>query len=146
LGVGRRFAGCCGPCRVVQCTERPYKSGGIIAKFVGLVGAATFSGHRETCLFPPGVADEQMWVMLQYLVLWAGLGLLGTVVMCVKNMTVPRRAVLTAVFTIPHAIVFDPIWLLIALVARSHRECPYCKSAIPAAASVCPECTRSLVE
>lgn len=34
LGAGRRFAGCCGPCRVVQCTERPCKYGRRIAEFV----------------------------------------------------------------------------------------------------------------
>ena len=105
-----------------------------------------FPRHSEMQPFPPGTAEQREWTMLNYIALWSGLGLLGTVVMCIKNSATPGRAVATAVFTIPHGIIFGPIWLFIALVARSQRECPYCKSGIPAAATVCSKCTRSLVE
>ena len=78
--------------------------------------------------------------------LWCGSGLLGTAILVFNNSAFPGRSAVTAIFTVPHALVFGPIWLLINLVGRKLKECPFCKSAIRADATVCAKCTRSLPE
>jgi hypothetical protein len=40
------------------------------------------------------------------------------------------------------ALFLGPFVLLIALISRSNKKCPYCISSIPIAASVCPRCQR----
>ena len=78
--------------------------------------------------------------------LWCGLGLLGTAIMVRKNAAIPGISVMSAILTIPHALVFGPIWLLLSLAGHKVKECPFCKSAIRADATVCAKCTRSLPE
>ena len=79
-------------------------------------------------------------------VLWAGLGLLGTTIMLSKGSKVPGRTIAMALFSLPHAVIFGPLFLLLTLSAQSVKPCPFCCSRIPEAAVVCPKCTRSIGE
>ncbi|TWT85363.1 hypothetical protein Pla123a_01700 [Posidoniimonas polymericola] len=78
-----------------------------------------------------------------YFVLWSVLGLIGTGIMLSKS-AYKGRATAAALFSLPHAVIFGPIFLLIMLAARSQKACPHCKSSIDREASVCPECTRDV--
>lgn len=57
----------------------------------------------------------------------------------------PGRTAIGCLLTLPHDLIFGPIWFLIALAETPQKVCPFCKSTIPAAATVCAKCTRSLV-
>ena len=76
--------------------------------------------------------------------LWCGSGLLGTAILVFKNSAFRGRKAIYAILTVPHALMFGPIWLLLSLLGYSAKECPFCKSTIRADATVCSECTRSL--
>lgn len=82
--------------------------------------------------------------MFKLIPLWFVLGLLGTAIMLFKNRAIFGRTLASSILTLPIALVFGPIWFLMALTTRSQKECPFCKSIIPAAATVCSECTRSI--
>jgi|GEM_PF-4487462 len=77
------------------------------------------------------------------LILWSGLGLIGSLVLLSKSAT-PERTIFVVILSIPHAIVFGPIFLLIALAGQPQQQCPYCQSSINRIATVCAKCTRDL--
>ncbi len=82
---------------------------------------------------------------MQYMILWSGLGLAGTARMISKSAR-KGSAVAMALFSLPHAVIFGPLFLLMMLAGRDSTLCPHCKSAIPKDATVCSECTRDVVE
>lgn len=85
-------------------------------------------------------------IQILLMTVWSTLGLLGWATNLAKHPTSPGRTVVFATLSLPHAIIFGPIFLMLALVTRAQKECPHCKSMIPTAASVCYKCTRSVVK
>jgi len=83
---------------------------------------------------------------MYYVALWSGLGLIGTALIVSKSAR-KGSAVAGALFSLPHAIIFGPLFLLMMLAAGPPlRLCPFCKSSIPRNATVCSECTRDVAE
>ena len=81
--------------------------------------------------------------LIPYIVVWSGLGLVGSVLMLTKSAR-PERAVFAVLFSLPHAIIFGPLLLLAMLFSRPEKVCPYCQSSIDRQALVCAKCTREL--
>lgn len=77
------------------------------------------------------------------ILMWSGLGLIGTCLLLSKSAD-PGRALAVAAFSLPHAIIFGPLFLMLNLAGRPQKLCPYCKSSIDRDASVCSECTRDV--
>lgn len=80
---------------------------------------------------------------MDYVILWSGLGLIGTAVLLTKSAR-KSQAPVGGLLSLPFAVVFGPIFLLIALTARAQKLCPHCKSSIDREATACPECTRDV--
>lgn len=72
---------------------------------------------------------------------WGGLGLAGSVLLVVKSAR-PERAVAAALASIPLALVFGPIFLLLSLVQVPQKLCPHCKGSLDRDAEVCGDCLR----
>lgn len=79
------------------------------------------------------------WISL----LWPVLGLLGTRIYLSRMSNTRGRGMGYALFTLPHAIVFGPFFLFLALSQKAKKECRFCLSTIDERATVCPECTRT---
>jgi ribosomal protein L40E len=75
---------------------------------------------------------------------WCGIGLVGWLMMISKQSARPARAIGLGLFSIPHALIFGPLYFAIALAAQAIQVCPHCQSDIPAKATVCAKCTRDL--
>jgi hypothetical protein len=75
------------------------------------------------------------------IVIWSGLGLFGSFLL-LTNSARPERALFIVLFSLPHAIIFGPIFLLMNLAGRPQKLCPFCQSEIDRDATVCSECTR----
>lgn len=80
---------------------------------------------------------------MEFIVLRSGLGLIGTALMVSKSAR-KGSAVAMALFSLPHAVIFGPLFLLMMLAGVSAKLCPHCKSGIPRGATVCSECTRDV--
>ncbi|QDT03856.1 hypothetical protein K227x_22410 [Rubripirellula lacrimiformis] len=80
---------------------------------------------------------------LPYLFVWSGLGLVGSLLLLTKSAR-PERALFIVLFSLVHAIVFGPIFLLMTLAGRPQKLCPFCQSSIDRDAVVCAKCTREL--
>lgn len=80
---------------------------------------------------------------LPYILIWSGLGLIGSFLMLTKSAR-PERMIFGVLFSLPHAIIFGPLFLLAILFARPEKVCPYCQSNIDREARVCSKCTREL--
>lgn len=76
-------------------------------------------------------------------VIWSGLGLVGTYLLVSKSAET-KRAIPIALFSLPHAIVFGPLFLMLTLAGRAQKVCPHCHSSIDRRASVCGHCTREV--
>lgn len=74
---------------------------------------------------------------------WSGLGLVGSLLLLTKSAR-PERALFVVLFSLPHAIIFGPIFLLLNLAGRPQKLCPLCQSSIDRDATVCANCTREL--
>jgi hypothetical protein len=74
---------------------------------------------------------------------WSGLGLIGSILILTKSAR-PERALFAVLFSLPHAIIFGPIFLLMTLAGRPQKLCPFCQSSIDRDATVCAKCTRQL--
>ena len=77
------------------------------------------------------------------IMIWSGLGLIGSILLLSKSAR-PERAIFLVLFSIPHAIIFGPMFLLMTLAERPAKQCPFCRSTIDREASVCAKCTREL--
>lgn len=84
---------------------------------------------------------HEMWPLV---IIWSGIGLLGWLIMAVKNSNRPLKAIGFGLFTLPHAVIFGPLFFFLSLTVPSTQICPYCQSDIPTAAIVCQKCTRDL--
>ena len=81
--------------------------------------------------------------LFPYIFIWSGLGLVGSFLLLTKSAR-PERALFVVLFSLPHAIIFGPLFLLINLASRPQKLCPFCQSSIDEAATVCAKCTREL--
>jgi hypothetical protein len=72
---------------------------------------------------------------------WVGAGLLGSVVFVFKSAE-KSKGTFFALFALIHAVIFGPLFLMIALAQDSRKLCPFCKSAVRRDAAVCSKCTR----
>jgi hypothetical protein len=79
----------------------------------------------------------------ELIVLWSGLGLLGTAIMYARSAE-KGKATAFALFSLAHAVIFGPLFLLGALMGSPQQICPHCKSSIRKDATVCPKCTREV--
>lgn len=78
-----------------------------------------------------------------YFMVWSGLGLIGSFLLLNKSAR-PERAMFVVLFSLPHAIIFGPVFLLLSLAGRPQKLCPFCQSSIDCKAIVCAKCTREL--
>ncbi len=78
-----------------------------------------------------------------FIFIWSGLGLIGSVLLFNKSAR-PDRALFVILFSLPHAIIFGPLFLLMNLAGRPQKLCPFCKSSIDREATVCAKCTKDL--
>ena len=85
-----------------------------------------------------------MWLLFLWLLLWPMSVLIGTAIMGSKNPDFPEKMAFVAIFSLPHAVVFGPFWLLLSLTLSEQQMCPHCRSSIDSQASVCPKCTRQI--
>lgn len=74
---------------------------------------------------------------------WSGLGLIGSILILAKSAR-PERAAFAVLFSLPHAIIFGPVFLLMSLAGRPQKLCPFCQSSIDRDATACAKCTRQL--
>lgn len=81
--------------------------------------------------------------ILTYIFIWSGLGLVGSALLLTKSAQ-PERAMFVVLFSLPHAIIFGPLFLLLSLAGRPQTPCPFCKSSIDRDATVCAKCTKDL--
>lgn len=81
--------------------------------------------------------------LLPFIIIWSGLGLMGSFLLLSKSAR-PERAIFVVLFSLPHAIIFGPMFLVINLAGRPQKLCPFCQSSIDKAAVVCANCTREL--
>ncbi len=89
------------------------------------------------------VIQSLMLTFVLCLLAWSGLGLIGSILLLTKSAR-PERALFFVLFSLPHAIIFGPFFLLMGLVGRRQKLCPYCRSSIDRNATVCANCTRVL--
>ena len=75
--------------------------------------------------------------------LWICSGLAGSALLLSKS-AFKGRATAAVLFSLPHAIIFGPLFLLMNLTTLPQQICPHCQSSIPRSATVCSECTRAL--
>ena len=81
---------------------------------------------------------------LALMAVWSGLGLIGSALVFTKSAR-PERALFAVLFSLPHAIIFGPIFLLLSLIGRPQKLCSFCQSSIDRDAVVCSKCTRDLL-
>jgi hypothetical protein len=67
----------------------------------------------------------------------------GSVLLLIKSAR-PERALFLVLFSLPHAIIFGPLFLLVNLTGRPQKVCPFCQSSIDRQATVCAKCTKEL--
>lgn len=78
--------------------------------------------------------------------LWIMLGLVGTAIVIWRGRKIPEFAIPMAVLSLVNAVLLGPIWPLIALAERAKKACQFCRSYIVDTATVCPKCTRALID
>jgi hypothetical protein len=81
--------------------------------------------------------------LVPYIFIWSGLGLIGSFILLTKSAR-PERAFFVVLFSLPHAVIFGPLFLLMNLAGRPQKLCPFCQSSIDRDATVCAECTKEL--
>jgi hypothetical protein len=81
--------------------------------------------------------------LVPYVIVWSGLGLVGSVLLLIKSAR-PERALFLVLFSLPHAIIFGPLFLFMNLTGRPQKVCPFCQSSIDRGATVCAKCTKEL--
>lgn len=74
------------------------------------------------------------------IILWSGLGILGTGVIMAKS----ARPEKDALCSLPAAIIGGPLFLLGNLAGRPQKLCPFCKSSVDRDATACPKCTKDI--
>jgi hypothetical protein len=100
--------------------------------------AVCYAGAGEVLMM--GLSETNL---VTYAFIWSGLGLIGSFLLLNKSAR-PERAIFIVLFSLPHAIIFGPIFLLMNLAGRPQKLCPFCQSGIDRDALVCPKCTRDL--
>lgn len=79
-----------------------------------------------------------MMTLLPYIIFWSSLGLIGSILFVSKSAG-PERAMFLVLFSLPHAIIFGPIFLLMNLAGRPQKVCPFCQSSIDRDATRVPK-------
>ena len=75
--------------------------------------------------------------------LWVCCGLTGSALLLSKS-AFKGRATAVVLFSLPHAIIFGPLFLQMNLATLPQQICPHCQSSIPRSATVCSKGTRGL--
>ena len=77
--------------------------------------------------------------------LWAALGLSGTVTLLSRiDENNASQNIFAALFSLPHAIIFGPIFGFLIALSPPLSRCPFCRHSIPKDAPACYKCTRKL--